>query len=56
MADPGGGVSTATKFMSEGRSFAQKTEIFGRLHLVTLGLEDVVGAMDLLREVFNPFA
>jgi len=27
----------------------RKTEIFGRLHLVTLGLEDVLGAIDLLR-------
>jgi predicted nucleic acid-binding protein len=27
----------------------RKTEIFGRLHLVNLGLEDVLGAIDLLR-------
>jgi predicted nucleic acid-binding protein len=27
----------------------RKTDIFGRLHLVTLGLEDVLGAIDLLR-------
>jgi predicted nucleic acid-binding protein len=27
----------------------RKTEIFGRLHLVTLRLEDILGAIDLLR-------
>jgi predicted nucleic acid-binding protein len=41
---------TATRKLGVGAEVARrKTEIFGRLHLVNLGLEDVLGAIDLLR-------
>jgi predicted nucleic acid-binding protein len=41
---------TATRKLGVGAEVARrKTEIFGRLHLVTLGLDDVLGAIDLLR-------
>jgi len=41
---------TATRKLHVGPEVARrKIEIFGRLDLVTLGLEDVLGAIDLLR-------
>jgi predicted nucleic acid-binding protein len=41
---------TATRKLGVGVEIARrKTEIFGRLHVVTLELEDVLGAIDLLR-------
>jgi predicted nucleic acid-binding protein len=41
---------TATRKLGVGVEVARrKTDIFGRLHVVTLGLDDVLGAIDLLR-------
>jgi predicted nucleic acid-binding protein len=42
-------VTATRKLGVEAEAARRKTEIFGRLHLVTLGLEDVLGAIDLLR-------
>jgi predicted nucleic acid-binding protein len=42
-------VTATRKLGVEAEVARRKTEIFGRLHLVTLGLEDVLGAVDLLR-------
>jgi len=42
-------VTATRKLGVEAEVARRKTEIFGRLHLVTLGLEDVLGAIDLLR-------
>jgi predicted nucleic acid-binding protein len=42
--------ATATRKLGVDAALARrKTEVFGRLHLVTLRLEDVLGAIDLLR-------
>jgi predicted nucleic acid-binding protein len=41
---------TATRKLGVAAEVARrKTEIFGRLHLVTLGLDDILGAIDLNR-------
>ena len=42
--------ATATRKLGVAADVARrKTEIFGRLHLVTLGLDEVLGAIDLYR-------